>query len=101
MTTAQPPLAEMALALELRTRWGVDDGQRLIESKGFELCKLAHQHMLRLARAQKLLHVERLSGYFVQTLNSTVIPEPVEADPDPRSDQFIEQYLERQKARHS
>lgn len=96
----------MALAVDIRLKWGVADAARLVAKHGFSLCRSAHQTMLDLARMQKLSHVEKPSGYFVSVLENSALPGRASwQQPDlslKRSDitdEFIQRYAARQRVR--
>ena len=85
-----------ALARIIGEFWGVDDPELVVIQFGAPAVAGAHRRMLYMSRRQQLAHITSLSSYFVSILINRVKKKP---ETDDRSDEFYEEYRQRQRDR--
>ena len=96
----QTDARSIELADTVQKTWGVARAIQLIDEHGYEKVQSVHERLVERHRLCKLSRIRSLSGYFIESLRSEIAqtdgPERFE---EGRSDEFIERYLARQRAR--
>ena len=96
----QTDARSIELADTVQKTWGVTRALQLIDEHGYEKVHSVHERLVERQRLGKLSRIRSFSGYFVESLRSEVAPaNGPERYEESRSDEFIEQYLARQRAR--
>jgi hypothetical protein len=96
----QTDARSIELADTVQKTWGVARVLQLIDEHGYDKVRSVHERLVERHRLGKLSRIRSLSGYFVESLRSEVVTaNGPERYVESRSDEFIERYMEKKRAR--